>query len=81
MSDQFIEPVYVPDVFISGIAYAEEVAPNVWRIAFYSEQRSGLDGTREKHIIAKAIMPRAVITDCIKGTAAFLGGKVWAMKA
>lgn len=36
----FNESFYVEDKVIAALAYADEIAPNVFRCAFYSEQRA-----------------------------------------
>ena len=55
---QFIEPIWVPDTVITGIAYFEDVAPEMYRIAYYNRQRCCLDGSNENVIVAKVVLHR-----------------------
>ena len=55
---QFIEPIYVPDTVITGIAYFEDVAPEMYRITYYNQQRCCLDGSNENVIVAKFVLHR-----------------------
>lgn len=55
---QFIEPVYVPDVVVSGIAYTEEIAPDLYRISYFNSQVCCLDRSVEHVIVAKFVMHR-----------------------
>lgn len=55
---KFVEPFYVEDKVITGLALADEIAPGVFRCSFYSEQRSleyGIGG-KERTVIAKFIL-------------------------
>ncbi|BCH22098.1 hypothetical protein [Mesorhizobium sp. L-8-3] len=54
----FSEPFYVEDKVVAGLALAEEIAPNLFRCAFYSEQRSlyGTRGEKERTIVAKFVL-------------------------
>lgn len=61
-----IEPVFVPDVFVSNIAYMQEIAPDIWRVAFYDQQISPLDGSAENVIVAKLVLTRASGISCSK---------------
>lgn len=55
---QFCEPIPVPDVYVSGIAKSEEIAPDLFRISYFKESTSLFDGRREAVIVAKFIMHR-----------------------
>jgi hypothetical protein len=48
------EPFAIAETFISDIADAEELAPNLYRVRFVSKQR-GFDGP-EYQVVAKFIM-------------------------
>lgn len=54
----FLEPFYVEDKVVAGLAMVDELAPNLFRVMFYSEQR-GLycsPGEKERTIVAKFVM-------------------------
>lgn len=54
----FTEPFYVEDKVVAALAYTDEIAPNLFRCAFYSEQRSlcGTRGEKERTVVSKFIM-------------------------
>lgn len=53
-----VEPFYVEDKVVTGLALADEFAPGIFRCSFYSEQTSlayGIGG-KERTIIAKFVL-------------------------
>ena len=55
---QFIEPIWVPDTVVTGIACSEDIGPEMYRISYYNRQICYLDGSHENVICAKFIMHR-----------------------
>lgn len=51
----YSEPFLVPDIVISGLAHAEQIAPHLFRLSFYVRQKN-LDGTVERVIVLKCVM-------------------------
>ena len=56
------EPNGCFDVVVQGMAYCQEIAPGMWRVAFYTVQR--FNGTSpddlERAVVARFIVPEAV---------------------
>lgn len=51
----YSEPFLVPDIVISGLAHAEQIAPHLFRLSFYVRQKNP-DGSTEKVIVLKCVM-------------------------
>lgn len=54
MSD-LIEPAVVLDTFVQGVGRVEEIAANLFRISYYTNQR-GYDASQERVCVAKFIV-------------------------
>ncbi len=59
MEFQLVEPAIVPDIFVSGLADAEDLGDGNVRFTYYTNQRSFHDrsGTIEHIIVARIIIP------------------------
>lgn len=66
MPAEFIEPAIVPDIVVSRIAYSQEIAPQMWRIAFYADQVCSLTGQHENVIVCKLVVHRTDMIQCIR---------------
>lgn len=67
------EPVPIQDIFCSGVSKVERLANGNLRIWFYVNQAAGGAGRQESLIVAKIIIPAAVMPDVIgKATAALV---------
>lgn len=53
---QFVEPVFVPDVFIDQFAFSQLIAPELYRFVFAVRQRCLFTDTLENVISAKLVM-------------------------
>lgn len=67
MSIEMIEPVIVPDVFISGIGSFEDLGGGALRFTFFARQQ--VDGKIHNVVVAKFIitsdaLPKAIWTAC-----------------
>ena len=52
---ELLEPFGVPDVFVTGLGYAEHIGGGNWRFTFFVSQEVG--GDVQKVVAAKIIMP------------------------
>lgn len=55
---QFIEPVFVPDVYVEDVAYTQDLSSGLWRLTFYNSQISPIDCSVEYPIAAKFLVTR-----------------------
>jgi hypothetical protein len=51
-----IEPYAVPDTFASGVAFVEELAPNLFRVVLCAEGRQTYGNERERAVVARLIV-------------------------
>lgn len=57
MTTPYVEHACIPDIFVSGLASAEEIGDGNFRFTFYVNHRSVHDGTLEREIVCRIIMP------------------------
>ena len=70
----YVEPAIIPDVFVSGRLAPEDLGNGLFRFTFYVEQKSLYDATvNECVIVARLVIPAAVMTAFIPATAKALG--------
>lgn len=69
------EPAIVPEVFVTGLADAEDLGDGNFRFVLYSRQKSFHDyaGGTELVIVARLIMPAAAVMESIQMTMKALG--------
>lgn len=60
-----VEPIALADIFCSGIAKIEIIGPCA-RFFMYADQASLTDGTAERVIVAKFVLPIEAIPECIR---------------
>lgn len=61
----FSEPIAIPDTYVSGLADAEQLSPGLWRLTFFSRQRSLYDGEPENIAVAKFVVTGdAIVAIC-----------------
>lgn len=58
---RYMEPVFVADLVVSGIASIEPLTSGLYRFTFYVEQTSPVDGQPERIIIAKLVGTRETV--------------------
>jgi hypothetical protein len=63
------EPVAVVDTFVSGVAYVEELSPNLYRVVYYADQRAVYDGSRERAVAARFIVSGETLAAMSRATA------------
>lgn len=71
---RFVEPVVIPDIFVSGIANVEQLSQDVFRLTFYADQKSPIDGVSEQIIVAKLIVTREALAMIEREKAVALAG-------
>jgi hypothetical protein len=72
MGIAIVEPAIVPDVYCSGRFPPEDLGNGDFRYTFYVKQRS-ISGEEEHVIVARLIIPAAVIFQCLPDTMKALG--------
>jgi len=74
MTFALIEPAIVPDVFVSGLAEAEDLGDGNFRFVFFTRQRA-LDhgGAVECVVVARLVMPAGAIHASIQQTMRAMG--------
>jgi hypothetical protein len=74
MDFALIEPAIVPDVFISGLADAEDLGDGNWRWTFYARQKSiDYAGAVELVVVARIILPHSAVIQSIRKTMQSMG--------
>jgi len=73
--DTFVEPAIVPDIFASGLAYAEDMGDGNFRFTFFTRQRSSYGGY-ENQVVARIIMPFAAVHQGVSETLRTMGYSV-----
>ena len=63
---QIVENCAVPDVFVTGMADPEDLGNGNIRYTFYARRRSIHDGTSEREIVCRLIIPANVVLANIK---------------
>lgn len=59
MADQsiaLVEPVAIADTFVSGVGCVDELAPNLFRVVYYTTQKTNYGNDRENMVVAKFIV-------------------------
>lgn len=67
------EPAIVPDIFVSGLAEAEDLGDGNFRFTMYTKQRSLTGGEIEHVVVARLIMPAPAVMASIKATMKAMG--------
>jgi hypothetical protein len=69
-----IEPNCVQDIFVSGLARAEDIGGGCFRFTFYVTQKSMLDNTDERAVVARIIGPIDAIREAMGMAASAIEG-------
>lgn len=69
-----IEPNCVQDVFVSGLARAEDIGGGCFRFTFYVRQKSMLDNSDERAVVARIISPVHAIREAMVMASAAIDG-------
>lgn len=56
MSILFLEPYYIEDKLVTGLAQLDELAPGLFRASFYEERRSIEGGAKERYVVSKFLL-------------------------
>lgn len=64
-TDDLVEPVAVPDIFISGVSHYELIGGGVARCVCYTNQRDD-DGVVRRRISARVVIPLDALPDAIR---------------
>jgi hypothetical protein len=77
MEHLLAEPAIVPDIFVSGLAEAEELGSGNFRFTLYAKQKSLSDyaGGIEYIVVARIVMDTPAILEAIQTTMKALGRK------
>jgi hypothetical protein len=70
------EPIAVPDVFISGLHSIEDIGGRCVRYTCYVNQTSVHDGTPERVICLRIVVPREAVIRNLLEAARFVGFRV-----
>lgn len=65
-SPSYVEHAVVPDIYASGMAMAEEIGEGNYRFTFYVNHRSVHDGSAEREIVCRIILPTASVHAAIQ---------------
>lgn len=62
MDVPLVEPAIVPDLYVSGLAYVDELENDNFRLTYFTKQRSTYDGgSHDMVIVARLVVSREVI--------------------
>lgn len=67
------EPAIVPDIFVSGLAEAEDLGDGNFRFTMYTNQKCYRDGTIEQVVVARLVMPAPAVIASLKATMRVMG--------
>lgn len=68
-----VEPFVVQDVYVSGLHDIEHLGEGEYRFTFFVKQRSALDGSDERVVVARIVMCTSSILSGIQQTMRMLG--------
>lgn len=81
---RMIEPVHIPDTYISGIGDVQEVARGLYRFTFYAKHIDPFTGQHENVVVAKNICALEDVAPallvCANAIGWHLGGEIAAIK-
>ena len=62
----FIEPAFVPDAVVTGLAYVEDLGGGIVRTVWYADQRCPYTGEAQKVVAAKLVTPSHQIAPSVR---------------
>ena len=63
MNVTLIEPIAVPDIFVSGTAPVQDLGDGNVRLIVYAKQKSLFDGTDEHVVVGRLVMSMNTLAD------------------
>lgn len=73
-SELLSEPVIVPTVYVSGLAYIEPAGDGNWELVCYKRQTSTFGG-EEYVIVSRVVAPTSAILEAVRTVMLALGRK------
>lgn len=69
-----VDPIAVPDTFVSGLGNIEDLGCGCFRFTFFANQKSLIDGRCERVVVARLIGPASTARACSETALELLAG-------